>query len=191
MLILIRLSVYSYLFLRHEDLSNNLIELLKELSKAKVKFVVCGGVACVLYGVERATYDIDLSVSFEKSNLEKIVEVVKNFDLKPRIPEPVENLFDEKKRMEWFTKKGALEYTFVSGSSPLQLDIFLSYPVSYEKLLSNSNEIIIDDLKLSVSSIKDLLYVKNLINPKRDKDLTDIKELTGIINERPEKDKSC
>lgn len=90
-----------------------------------MKFVICGGVACVLHGVERATYDIDLSVSFERSNLEKIIEVTKKFDLMPRIPEPVENLFDESKRNEWFEKKGALVYTFISNNSPLQPDIYM------------------------------------------------------------------
>ncbi|MDQ3022482.1 MAG: hypothetical protein M3R36_18230 [Bacteroidota bacterium] len=54
---------------------------------------------------ERATYDIDLSVSFEKSNLEKIIKVVQKFGLKPRIPEPVENLLDENKRKDWVEKK--------------------------------------------------------------------------------------
>lgn len=163
---------------------DNLISLLKELSKANVQYVICGGVACVLHGVERATYDIDLSVSFEKSNLEKIVEVAKRFNLKPRIPEPVENLFDEKKRKEWFEEKGALVYTFVSNNTPLQLDIFLSYPKSYEELFENSEEINIDDVKIKVSSINDLLFVKKLIEPLRDKDIIDLKELERIKTEK-------
>jgi predicted nucleotidyltransferase len=163
---------------------DNLISLLKELSKANVQYVICGGVACVLHGVERATYDIDLSVSLEKSNLEKIVEVAKSFNLKPRIPEPVENLFDEKKRKEWFEEKGALVYTFVSNNTPLQLDIFLSYPKSYEELFENSEEINIDDVKIKVSSINDLLFVKKLIEPLRDKDIIDLKELERIKTEK-------
>ena len=120
------------------DTNKNLFDLLKELSAADVKYVICGGVACVLHGVERATFDIDLSVSFEKSNLEKILLVARKFGLKPRIPEPVENLLDEIKRKEWYEKKNALVYTFVSDNSPLQLDIFLQYPMSFEELTENS-----------------------------------------------------
>ncbi|MBK7157680.1 MAG: hypothetical protein IPH77_03775 [Ignavibacteria bacterium] len=119
------------------DTNKNLFDLLKELSAADVKYVICGGVACVLHGVERATFDIDLSVSFEKSNLEKILLVARKFGLKPRIPEPVENLLDEIKRKEWYEKKNALVYTFVSDNSPLQLDIFLQYPMSFEELTEN------------------------------------------------------
>ena len=164
--------------------ADNLFNLLKELSKADVKYVICGGVACVLHGVERATYDIDLSVSLEKSNLEKIIEVTKKFGLKPRIPEPVENLFNESKRKEWFENKGALVYTFVSNNTPLQLDIFLSYPKSYEELFENSEEINIDNVKVTVSSINDLLFAKKLIEPLRDKDIIDLKELERIKTEK-------
>lgn len=166
------------------DTNKNLFDLLKELSAANVKYVICGGVACVLHGVERATYDIDLSVSFEKSNLEKILLVVRKFGLKPRIPEPVENLFDEIKRREWYERKNALVYTFVSDNSPLQLDIFLQYPMSFEELTENSQLIVIDNVSMKVSSPEDLLFVKKLINPLRDKDITDIKALEEIIGKR-------
>jgi len=134
--------------------------------------------------VERATYDIDLSVSFEKSNLEKILLVARKFGLKPRIPEPVESLLDEIKRKEWYEKKNALVYTFVSDNSPLQLDIFLQYPMSFEELTENSKLIIIDNVSMNVSSPEDLLFVKKLINPLRDKDITDIKALEEIIGKR-------
>ena len=162
----------------------DLFNLIKELSKADIKYVVCGGVACVLQGVERATYDLDISVSFEENNLRKLIEVMKNSKLIPRIPEPVENLLDENKRKEWFEKKGALVYTFLSGKTPLQLDVFLNYPRTYDELFKNSDELEIDKVKFRVSSIEDLLFVKRMIDPARDKDLTDIKELEKIYGEK-------
>jgi len=162
----------------------DLFNLIKELSKADIKYIVCGGVACVLQGVERATYDLDISVSFEENNLRKLIEVMKNSKLIPRIPEPVENLLDENKRKEWFEKKGALVYTFLSGKTPLQLDVFLNYPRTYDELFKNSDELEIDKVKFRVSSIEDLLFVKRMIDPARDKDLTDIKELEKIYGEK-------
>lgn len=162
----------------------DLFNLIKELSKADIKYIVCGGVACVLQGVERATYDLDISVSFEENNLRKLIEVMKNSKLIPRIPEPVENLLDENKRKEWFEKKGALVYTFLSEKTPLQLDVFLNYPRTYDELFKNSDELEIDNVKFKVSSIEDLLFVKRMIDPARDKDLTDIKELEKIYGEK-------
>ena len=167
-----------------EDVKTDLFELIKELSETGIKYVVCGGVACVLQGVERATYDLDISVSFENENIDKIIEVADKFELIPRIPEPVEALKDEIKRRNWQEKKGALVYTFVSKKTPLQLDIFLSYPRSYEELFENADELVIDDIKVKVSSIEDLIFVKKHIEPMRDKDLTDIKELEIIYEQK-------
>ncbi len=164
----------------NRDNRDELFQLLKELSKASVKFVVCGGVAGVLHGVERATYDLDISVSLDTENLKKIIKVADKFKLKPRIPEPVENLLSESKRNEWVEKKGALVYTFSSLKGPLQLDIFLSYPKSYEMLCKSAKQLKIDDLKILVSSIDDLLLAKQKVVPLRDKDKIDIKELENL-----------
>jgi hypothetical protein len=162
------------------DFGNDLFDLLKALSKAEIKFVVCGGVACVLHGVERATYDLDISVDFDKSNLEKIINLAKEFGLSPRIPEPVEKLYEEENRNRWVAEKNALVYTFVAERSPIQLDIFLSYPLNFEELMKNSETIYLDEVNVNVSSVKDLLYAKEFIKPARDKDLIDIKELKKL-----------
>lgn len=160
---------------------DELFELLRELSTVGVQFVICGGIACVLQGVERATYDLDIAISFEKQNIEKILKVAKKFNLTPRVPEPAESLLDDKKRQEWIDSKGALVFTFVSGNSPLQIDIFLKYPKTYPELSKNADRISIDELTFYVSSKEDLLFVKRLIIPPRPKDLQDIQELEQLI----------
>jgi hypothetical protein len=162
--------------------NDRLFELLGELSGASVKFVVCGGVACVLHGVDRTTLDLDVSVSMDEENLRKVVEVCRKMGLYPRIAEPIENLYDPAKRKEWIENKGALDYTFVSGTGPLQLDIFLTYPKSYEELLKDSQIVMLDELKVFVSSIEDLLAAKERIEPIRDKDRTDIEWLKKLLD---------
>lgn len=159
---------------------DQLFELLKSLNENNVKFVVCGGVACVLQGVERATYDVDISVAMDSKNLQNVIDTAKSFKLVPRIPEPVEKLLDEHAREKWVKEKGAIVYTFVSNDSPLQLDIFLTHHKSFDELLKSSVEYNIDNLKIHVASIDDLLEDKKRIHPIRDKDLTDIKELEQI-----------
>lgn len=168
-----------------KDNTEQLFELLKELSQHSVKFVVCGGLACVIHGVERSTYDLDISIDFAEENVKKIIEITKKFGLVPRISEPVENLFEEAKRNEWINKKGALVYTFVSLNGPMQIDIFLTYPLSYEELLKNADTAVVEDnIKFLISSKEDLILVKKMVEPLRIKDEQDIRELTAIINEQ-------
>ncbi|MCX7726059.1 MAG: hypothetical protein N2053_04340 [Chitinispirillaceae bacterium] len=72
---------------------NFLLNFLKELVLKDIDFVVCSGIACVLHGSERTTFDLDIAVSFEKENIEKIINFFKeNSNFIPRIPEPIEKL---------------------------------------------------------------------------------------------------
>lgn len=159
---------------------NDLFELLKAISNAGISYVVCGGIACVLHGVERATYDLDVAVAFDKGNLEKLLDLTKAFGLIPRMPEPVTNLFDESTRNKWINEKGAVVYTFVSDKSPLQLDIFLQYPISFDLLLMNSETFVIDDIRITTSSISDLITAKSSMPDMREKDIYDIRELEKL-----------
>lgn len=164
-------------------MKNQLLDLVKALSQKDVKYVVCGGIACVLHGVERNTYDVDISLDMNQVNIMKIIEIAKKFNLQPRIPEPIENLLDETKRNNWIQNKGAIVYTLVAQDSPLQMDIFLKYPKTYDELVGKADNVIIDGIKIPVSSIDDLILAKNSVSPMRDKDKTDLMELRKI-NER-------
>lgn len=161
-------------------MKNQLLDLVKSLSQNDVKYVVCGGIACVLHGVERNTYDVDISLDMNHANIMKIIEIAKKFNLQPRIPEPIENLLDETKRNNWIQNKGAIVYTLVAQDSPLQMDIFLKYPKTYDELARKADNVIIDGIKIPVSSIDDLILAKNAVSPMRDKDRTDILELKKI-----------
>lgn len=164
-------------------MKNQLLDLVKALSQNDVKYVISGGIACVLHGVERNTYVVDISLDLNHANLMKIIEIAKKFNLQPRIPEPIENLLDETKRNNWIQNKGAIVYILVAQDSPLQMDIFLKYPKTYDELARKADNFIIDGIKIPVSSIDDLILAKNSVSPMRDKDKTDIMELKKI-NER-------
>lgn len=65
---------------------NHLLEILAALVKARVEFIVCGGVAAVLHGVERMTMDLDVSVNLTAKNLDRFVGVLQKLGLRPRVP---------------------------------------------------------------------------------------------------------
>jgi len=141
-----------------------------------------------LHGINRFTYDIDLNVSLDEDNLKKIIAITKKYKFFPRIPEPVENLLNDKKRIDWITKKGALVYTFISNVDTLQIDIFLDYPIGFDELYKNSDKIKIEKVEVLISSKEDLIKAKKKVSPIRDKDMSDIKELEALIkNEKKKK----
>lgn len=53
--------------------------LLVELSRAEVRYLVVGGIACVLNGFVRATEDVDLLVDTEPDNLRRLLDVLARF----------------------------------------------------------------------------------------------------------------
>ncbi len=166
------------------DNENFILDLLKKLVENEIDFVVCGGIACVLQGCERTTFDLDIAVSFENENIERLVRFFKeNSVFIPRIPEPIEKLKDKAIREKWIKEKNALVYTLITKDGMFQIDIFLWYPIDFETLKRNADIFKIEDVEIKVSSKEDLLKAKEMITPLRDKDLLDIKELKRMIDE--------
>ena len=164
-------------------MQNYIYDIIKKLSEAQVEFVICGGVACFIQGVDRTTFDIDINLSIEDANLSKVIKVFKENNFIPRIPEPMENLLSEERRNIWINEKGAVVYTLNDKKSIFQIDIFLKYPIPFCELKENADVFEIDNYKFLVSSKKDLILAKKSVIPLRDKDIYDIKQLERLIND--------
>ncbi len=166
-------------------MTNHLVEILTALNRSGVKFIVCGGVAAVLHGVERMTMDIDLSVDLDRENLSRMFEVLKTIDLKPRIPVSPEILLDEDARKMMIQEKNALVFTFLDLKNPYrQVDIFLTEEMSYDKLKNETERICIGGDDILIISPEKLIAMKKSVIPLRDKDRTDIAILEEILKNR-------
>jgi predicted nucleotidyltransferase len=163
--------------------THTLTGVLRALAAGGVDFVVCGGVACILHGVNRTTADVDLAVRLEDSNLRRFVDVVRRLGFQPRIPEPLEALLDARKRREWVEAKHATDYTLVSAHHPIQVDVFLQYPIIYDDLKARANAMTGTDVMIHVSSREDLIAAKRLAG--REQDDRDIRDLERIIDDEP------
>jgi len=116
--------------------------ILRELSKQKVKYLVIGGVAVNLRGYFRATGDLDIFISLDKSNLKKFIVAVKSLGLKPRIPVPLEDFQDEAKRRKWITEKGLKVFSLFNPRDPLEaMDVMILSPVSFDKAYKALNDL--------------------------------------------------
>ena len=169
-------------------MGNHINEILFALTDAEVEFIVGGGVAAVLHGVERVTLDIDLALDMEPANVEKFLQVMHKLRLQPRVPVPARDLMSREAVQRMIAEKGALVFSFVDFDRPLRhVDIFLQGNLSFEELSRGARKVVIEDRAIKIMGIGKLLETKRAITPLRDKDLIDIKELEKLQDrsERP------
>jgi hypothetical protein len=152
------------------------------LARHKVDFVLCGGVACVMHGVSRVTGDVDLLLDMSEANLKRLLRATEEMGMRPRIPEPAERLLDSRRRQEWVRDKAAVVYTFVHPDNPIQLDIFLTYPLTYDDVRSRASIRPINGESIFVSSAEDLIRAKRAVRPIRPIDQRDIEDLERLIS---------
>ncbi|HUT78097.1 MAG TPA: hypothetical protein VM285_10445, partial [Polyangia bacterium] len=71
---------------------NYLEEILRALTSRGVRFVVAGGVAVVLHGIERTTMDLDIALDLSPENVRRFREAADALGLRPLVPVPIEAL---------------------------------------------------------------------------------------------------
>jgi hypothetical protein len=156
-------------------------DLLQVLTRARVDFVVCGGIACILHGVQRTTADVDCAVSLTDDSLRRLVEALRPLGFRLRAPEPLEALLNPNRRRAWIEEKHATVATLVSEQSAAQLDIFLTYPVPFDRLKADAMTISTDAGPIYVSSKAHLIEAKSAVKPERTIDRRDIEDLQELI----------
>ncbi len=163
---------------------NRYRDLLVALTDAGADFVVAGGVAAVLHGVERSTLDIDLAVAFSKKSMDGFLGVMRQFGLTPRVPVSAEVLRDPQAVRDMVEQKNAIVFTFDDLQDPLwHVDVFLRDELAYGKLVGDSEYVTIAGRNVRILTKGKLLDLKRSIDPPRAKDQLDIAELKRLIAE--------
>ena len=162
-------------------MKNNVKEMLLALADAGVSYVVAGGVAAVMHGVERVTLDLDVSVQMEPGNIRLLIAAMRKQNLQPRVPVPPELLLDPVQIHRIVTEKHALVFTFIDPQDPYRhVDIFLTEELSYESMVEDAVRVTVEGRSILIASIDRLLTMKRAVDPPRPKDAMDIAELTRI-----------
>jgi hypothetical protein len=84
-------------------------KLFSSLNKATIKYMVAGGIAVNLYGIERATADLDIALELEEGNLLRFINVAEKLGLRPKIPVKLGDFIDPEKRRSWRMDKGVFQ----------------------------------------------------------------------------------
>jgi hypothetical protein len=143
-------------------LNDDYREILHDLLKNKVRFLVVGAYGMAVYGFPRATGDIDIWVDTEKGNCERVYKTLSDFGA------PLKDLSPST-----FCEKGII---FQIGVAPRRIDILTAIDgVTFEDAFTRKEEYEIDGLMIPFISKKDLIINKE--STSRIKDKADAEEL--------------
>ena len=83
------------------------------LNAAQVKYLVVGGIAVILHGVNRFTWDVDLCVELTTDNLRRLEKALERIGFSRRVPAPIQGLADPATRQLWTAKRNMKVYSFI------------------------------------------------------------------------------
>ena len=152
----------------------------RELNGLGIDYLLVGGLAVNFHGVPRTTYDIDLMVLLERENILKLVTKLTQWGYRPKIPIDPKDLTDENKRSSWVHEKGMKAFNFYSETLPIgEIDIVIDTPIPYETLRNRAVKVELQNEKIPVASIHDLIELK--LRAGRKQDLADVEHLKMVL----------
>lgn len=154
------------------------LKYLEILREQGIEFVIVGGVAVILHGVNRATFDLDIVPDLNPDSWRKLIDLVWESGARPRIPETHEAIRDVENVKHWMIEKNLLALTFRSPSGGLDIDLLVAESASFQRLRDKAHLLSIGEQKYSVIDIDDLIAMKKAAG--RSKDLDDVAELERI-----------
>ena len=156
-------------------------KLFSSLNKASIKYMVAGGIAVNLYGIERATADLDIALELEKGNLLKFINVAEELGLRPKIPVQLGDFIDPEKRRSWRMDKGMLVFSLYDPKNPFFLiDIFTEIPFDFGAIYKQRKKVKFENIFIPIVPIKELIAMKE--KSDRPQDRADVFYLKKIMD---------
>lgn len=145
-------------------------KIFSSLNHDSVKYMVAGGIAVNLYGIERTTADIDIILKLDEENIAKFISVAKKLGLKPKIPVKLEDFIDAEKREGWIKGKGMTVFSLFDLKNPFfLLDVFVEIPFNFDEVYKTREKIKFEDIIIPVVPIKELIRMKERTGRPQDK----------------------
>ena len=145
------------------------LDLFRTLQEERVDYVLVGGLAINLHGVERATMDVDLVLAMDEGNLRRFLAAATRLKLKPSLPVPIESLCDAKQLDAWVREKHLIAFSLRPASPNVPtVDIIVRPAVPFERMHRNRIEKDVGGVRLSLACIDDLIEMKTGTGRKQD-----------------------
>jgi len=155
------------------------IDLFTALDRHKVDYLLIGGLAVSLHGIERATMDVDITVAMNPDNLAALIGTARELGLAPVLPVPLESLNDVELLRKWHAERN-LEAFALRAPDPasVTLDVLLFPPVEFAGMFARAVIFNVGGTPVRVVSIDDLIALKQAVG--RPIDLSDIEHLKRV-----------
>jgi len=152
------------------------------LAAARVRFVVVGGLALLLHGLDRLTADVDLVIDLSTDAARDAVLALTEAGYRPLAPVDPFALSDPAQRSDWHENRGMKVFSFwdSTNSSPT-VDVMLSPIVSFEELWRQAQTIKIGGIEVRVASVEHMIRLKEAAG--RSQDLADVERLKRKLRE--------
>jgi predicted nucleotidyltransferase len=148
-------------------------EILRRLVERGVDFVVIGGIAAVLHGSARNTFDLDICFATDDANLAALGDVLTVLDARLKgVDEDLPFVPDRR------TLRQIGVLTLVTSLGELDVLTRPTGAPAYQELRRNADRYDLGGFNVSVASIDDLIAMKQ--TTARAKDLLDVEELEAI-----------
>jgi hypothetical protein len=158
------------------------LDLFAALDRHKVDYLLIGGLAVSLHGVERSTMDVDITVAMNPDNLGALIDTAMELKLTPVLPVPLESLSNIELLREWHVQRRleafALRTPELAG---VTIDVLLFPPVEFDGMSARAVEFEIAGTAIKVVSIDDLIALKSAVG--RPIDISDVEHLQRIKSE--------
>jgi len=159
-----------------KDLLDCLDELTGLLEAEGILHVVMGGLAVRVYGIPRATYDLDFTIALDRQRLPRLYERFE--ELGYTVPEAY--------RQGWIDEVAGLPQVkcrFITGERGIDLDFFLAESRYQEEVLRRRRREQVNGVIVWLVSAEDLILLKLLAHRPRDlADIADVLFIQGSLD---------
>lgn len=156
-----------------------LFDLFRALDHEKVRYVLIGGLALNIHGVERATMDIDLMLAMDAENLDAFCRVAEQLGMTPQLPVTMLEFMNPAIRQQWIDERHLLAFALkVQEPSAPAVDVLVQPKIDFEQVWKHRVEKNLGDMCISLAHIDDLITLKS--GTGRQRDASDIAALERI-----------
>jgi predicted nucleotidyltransferase len=155
------------------------LDLFASLHRHQVEYVLIGGLAVALHGIERNTMDIDVCIVISPNNLRRMIEAAKELKLSPVLPVPLETLSQIDTLRQWHQQRNLQAFALHTPDlAGVTLDLLLFPPVAPADMCQRAVRLDVSGIPIQLASVDDLIALKQSVG--RPIDLADIEHLKRL-----------